>query len=352
VQDIEAIWSNERLKDPIGSFDSLVRTQLENAQKAGVKTVNVVDIGSGTGNLFVSALKDNSLKDYFIKTKEFLSNNPEFNVRLIGITDPEGIEDVGGKVSTNGVVLVNDSRLTENGRISAVNYSYTIDSTHSLKDFLQQRGIEQTHLLLATRSLMYFRPHAFRRTFDEAAKALYVGGRFIVHGYADGWGAGNELSDDMGIRRTKTGILQRLSDLAEVTAVPPRDQYEGENIRVIRTNLAHLEPILGGYIERFLASELKTHEVDEVVKELVATLETTYKSRMYYLANKTRFDQQSPGTELKNSISYLKDSLRLIHLIKLRRIKAQIIEEFIKLHPNIDVQRGPKKLISMTKIQD
>lgn len=88
VESCEKLWNRE-IK--VGSFDDLILSQLENAKKQGRKKITVLDIGSGQGNLFRDYLSDAKTGT---KSREFLSQNKDLRVDLVGVTDANSVEEL------------------------------------------------------------------------------------------------------------------------------------------------------------------------------------------------------------------------------------------------------------------
>jgi hypothetical protein len=137
------LWKTEV---KIGSFDDLIFNQLENAQKHDRKKVTILDIGSGQGNLF----KDFLAKPQFgSKSREFLLQNKDFNIDMIGITDAKSIDEL----LTEQEITAQGESVPDNVQIKAKNIKYTLSFQQRVADVLKSQKIEGIDLCVSTVAL-------------------------------------------------------------------------------------------------------------------------------------------------------------------------------------------------------
>jgi len=174
IKECQDFWNSE-IK--VGSFDDLILAQLENAKKQGRKSVAILDIGSGKGNLFQEFLSDVQAGS---KSRAFLERNSDFNIEMLGITDAKSVDEL---LTEQEIVAKGDST-PDNSQIKAKNIEYTLSSNQGIEDVLKAQKIEGIDLCVSTVALTYLGPNVFENTLKDVIKNLHSGGQMVAYEYA------------------------------------------------------------------------------------------------------------------------------------------------------------------------
>lgn len=306
----EQLWNREIT---VGSFDELIYEQLKNAKQSGRDKVVVLDIGSGKGNLFREYLaKDESGQ----KGKEFLTQNPDFNIEMIGITDAQS---VGELLKEEGIVPKGSTAPPyENKQIKAKNIKYTLTYQQGINNVLQAQNIEGIDLCVSTVALTYLGPQVFERTIEEIVDKLHPGGQMVAYDYS-------------GIT---PGIIQ---------PDPMFLALDVRNIPDLKTTSSLKATLHEGGI-RFARNRVDPHEEEEKLEEgeqLMVRLgivdqEEINNRKREFLAELEQEDDRGMAL-MRTRTPYLSEDEKALidrHILKIRGIKKQQLATFFKNHAN------------------
>jgi hypothetical protein len=174
---------NDELKGSGKTLDDFLAEQLVSAFNAGRSEAVLLDIGSGTGELFASFIQDYSMGK---KSRAFLRTNPQFKVQMIGLTDsPTASHHL--KVMPiellDGMLKEDSKRLQE--QVEIRNVYYSLARGQSLNDFLKTQGIETIDLAVAIQSLRYLGPKVFEEVLQTVVSKMPRGGKLIASGVSE-----------------------------------------------------------------------------------------------------------------------------------------------------------------------
>jgi hypothetical protein len=147
----------------------------------GEKTVNVIDIGSGSEGYFIKSFLN---KEEYSKLHQLLENHAGITLHIIGITGNEGGKE-------QGLVLSKDESDTPGAegagknKVLVENYGYTITKAQTLGKFLSDKGITAINAGFSTFGIGYFTPNNFEQCLTDVADHLAPGGEF----YGISWDA-------------------------------------------------------------------------------------------------------------------------------------------------------------------
>lgn len=170
----QKLWNKEI---EVGSFDDLILNQLENAKKQGRKKVTILDIGSGVGNLFRDYLSKYQLG---IKSRNFLAQNRDFNINMVGITDAKSVDEL---LTEQLITATGEEEIPDNSQIKAKNIRYTLTYNQRIGDVLKSQNIEKIDLCVSTTALTYLGPNVFENILTDTIKYLHSEGQMIAFGY-------------------------------------------------------------------------------------------------------------------------------------------------------------------------
>lgn len=183
LSECEGYWNEFELKP--GTFDQLLTQQLHLAIEQGRTTVNVLDLGSGSGALIKNVVNDRSdeEKQRIASSRRILGGNPNLRVRIVGLTDARS----GDEFLKREPILPASYSLPipTNDQISAENIYYSITRTQTLENFLSAVNLEQVDLLVSTAFFIYLEDiDVYKRTLLDAVQSLRSGGgKLLVSDY-------------------------------------------------------------------------------------------------------------------------------------------------------------------------
>ena len=158
---------------PFLTFDSILKSHLERIKKSGEKELFFLDIGTGEGYL----LEDLSKEKDVSQSLQFLSNNPDFKIIAIGLTDATD------SLHQGQVVRNYESK---NKQITAINYFYSLHRSQPLASFLNEViKEEKLDLVFATECFQYLNTSVFLEVINTISNRLSIEGQLIASGYLD-----------------------------------------------------------------------------------------------------------------------------------------------------------------------
>ena len=312
IEECKDLWNSE-IK--VGSFDDLILVQLENAKKQGRKSIAILDIGSGKGNLFQEFLTDAQAGS---KSRAFLAQNKDFNLEMLGITDANSVDEL----LTEQEIVAKGKSIPDNSQIKAKNIKYTLSFNQGIEDVLKAQKIEGIDLCVSTVALTYLGPNVFENTLKDVINNLHSGGQMVAYQYAG----------------TTPGIIEPIVD---DRALDIRD-ISDDSMRYSSS----LKETLSEKAIRFWRIETMPGElnIDEEEKQLeraedlmvrvgAITAETLAKRRKAFLADPDR--ETNRVRALGNrALELVNDEQALMghHILKLRQIKEQQLSVLFSLY--------------------
>jgi hypothetical protein len=152
------------------NFDSILKTHLERVQKNGGKELIFLDIGSGEGCLLDNLSKGQGVN----QSIQFLSNNPDFKITAIGLTDAPDPSHQGQVARTYE---------SKDKQITAINYFYSLHRSQPLSSFLNGIGIDRVDLVFGIESFHYFNTTVFHEVIKTIIDYLSPEGQLICIRY-------------------------------------------------------------------------------------------------------------------------------------------------------------------------
>jgi hypothetical protein len=309
IEACQNLW-NEEIKT-VGSFDDLIFNQLENAKKQGRKKVTVLDIGSGKGNLFADYLSKPQLGK---KSREFLTNNTDFNIDMVGITDAKTPEEL----LTEQKITSETENIIDNSQIKARNIRYTLSYNQRIEDVLEKFKIEGVDLCTSTLALTYLGPSTFSNTIEDVIKNLNSGGQMIAYDYSGI--APGIIESDPGFLNLDIRGLEHYGKQPSLkaTLLDRGSRFflkKGLNVGEEEKNLQKAE--------------------DLMVKLGANTKEGIEKRRKDFLSDPDYKSDREMALGRRGHTLYI-DEINLIknHTLKLREIKKQILSDFFSEYKN------------------
>lgn len=171
---------NDELRGSGKKFDDFLVEQLNLAFDSGRPEAVLLDIGSGTGELFASFIQDHSMGK---RSRAFLATHPDFKVRMIGLTDsptPDRHLTQMPVEVLDGMLKDESKRLQE--QVEIKNVYYSLARGQSLSGFLKTQGVETIDLALATQSLRYLGPKVFEEVLQTVVSMMPKGGKLVGAG--------------------------------------------------------------------------------------------------------------------------------------------------------------------------
>jgi hypothetical protein len=323
VKACEYLW-NKEIKN-IGSFDDLIIHQLENAKRQDRTKITVLDIGSGLGNLFREFLSDVSVGR---KTRNFLADNKNFTVDLIGVTDAKTIEEL----LTEEEITAKNNQTVDNNQIHARNIKYTLSYNQRITDVLKSRNIKGIDLCVSTVALTYLGPGTFENTMRDVINNLNSDGQMVAYEYS-GITPGIVQPDPMLLRLD-------VRNIQNISAASLKAMLRQSGVRFARTDVS-------------IDDEEKALEQAE---NLMVKLGVTTQDEIDDRRKKCRLDpdyiQQKESALIRRAGYLASDERNLIsrHILKLRQIKERQLKSLF--NENKDRIRGEfkEKTISFEKI--
>lgn len=306
VEACQNLW-NKEIK--VGSFDDLIFNQLENAKKQGRKKVTILDIGSGQGNLFRDFLSQDKLGS---KSREFLSQNRDFNIEMVGITDAKTVDEL---LTEEEITAKGENTLPNNSQIKAKNIKYTLSFNQRIKDVLESQKIEGIDLCVSTVALTYLGPSVFENTLTDVVNNLHQGGQMVAYDYS-------------GIA---PGIIQ---------PDPMFLSLDVRDVKDIRTS-ASLKAVLNEHSMRFARRGVNLQDEENALEKAedlmvrlgVRTKEEIEKRRKEFLADPDVNEDR--GMALGRRATYLSGDERDLmtkHITKLREVKKQQLTSLFEIY--------------------
>lgn len=160
------------------TFDVILLSHLERVRAAGRNELTLIDIGSGKGSLLAGILSEtNSVK----KSREFLADNPDFALRVRGLTDSPSPD----KHNKETELAVDEESLSPgdrevNKQIDAQNIHWSLTRNQTLNAFCASHGVENIDLAMATESLMYLPLPIFREVLEATLARMKPGAQLIT----------------------------------------------------------------------------------------------------------------------------------------------------------------------------
>jgi hypothetical protein len=168
VDRCEHFWNEEF---PVGTFDSMIHRQLEHAKFEQRNTVVVLDIGSGSANLFRDFVTRRVSES---KTHQFLKQNPSISIQFIGITDARTPANFFQTEYSNQNIP----------QIQIKNVAYTLSYQQTMNAFLQRFSIEHVDLCVSTFALTYVGQNVFKQVLHVLSH-LSKAGEVMISNYSD-----------------------------------------------------------------------------------------------------------------------------------------------------------------------
>ncbi len=205
LYECETSWNSGELRP--GKFDQFLATQLELAAAQGRSTVNVLDLGCGTGALIKNIVNDKIDEDRqrIAASRRILSANPGLRIRIIGLTDAPS----DGKYLKSEAVVPSPYvvPLPTNDQINAEIVYFSITANQTIGQFAEATGLDNIDLVVSTGFLLYLGDmDVYKKTIQDVAKRLRPsGGRFLGADYA-GW-----ISPEAASREQVEELMQKLN---------------------------------------------------------------------------------------------------------------------------------------------
>ena len=291
---------NKEIK--VGTFDDLIVNQLENAKKQDRSKITILDIGSGQGNLFRDFLSNASLGQ---KTREFLSQNSDFTIEMIGVTDAKSVDELLEKKEITADAL----NSPDNSQIKALNIKYTLSYNQRIGDILKANNIDGIDLCVSTVAFTYLGPGTFENAVTDVIDNLHSGGQMVAYDYS-GIAPGIIQPDPMFLSldiRNIPDVKNETSLKATLHEQSIRFSRRGLNIEEEEKALEKAEDLM------VKVNAVKQDEIDKRRKEFLSDPD---------------YDRDR-GIALGRRATYLsRDEYNLIknHISKLRQIKNRQLE--------------------------
>lgn len=170
VDMISGVWAETGLDLPM--VDNLISVQIEKLARQGIKKFHLLDVGSGNGQLLRSLVCGQDLP----LVGQMLSLFPQMEILAEGITAADSNED---HLTNEEITSENDVPGYPRDRVKAVNHLLMLTTKQRITEVIT----EPVDVVMATVSLCYMGPEAFKQTVNDCIDILKPGGEMVAVGY-------------------------------------------------------------------------------------------------------------------------------------------------------------------------
>lgn len=290
IEGYENAWNREGYEDV--TYDQLVTSAIEQALADGRQEVVVFDFGCGEGNAMTTFLQDDQ-SEAMKKIKE----NPDLQLKLIGLTDTPGIE-ASDEVLASGKQLKspNDEPINVSAQIDY----YAVTAARTLENYFVEHDITSIDVAMAVQSLAYLPAKNFEATVASIASRLKSpNSTFIASAYTNqvpGFDTYAYPSIDIQNFSREPGVRTTLQDGWTRFSDPNIDiEEEGTN----------LKSVIGRYVSMGVLSQA---EVDKRIEQELK-LSRTAKIKNALLRHKPQFEELYKADDPRNALGKVADLL-------------------------------------------